>query len=610
MDGSATGENGSAEPSPDDVRVQLRKILESDAFGSHLRRSAFLRYVVEEALAGRAELIKGVSIAMAVFDRDETFDQQTDPVVRLEARRLRHDLDSYYATAGRNDSIRISIPKGSYVPRFERQFDAGPEDAGRPPEPAARAPSDPTRRRKLWRGAALLVLIIVAAATWSIPGVIRDEPATAENDPLLTLPKGPSIAVLPFLNLSGDAEKQYLSDGITEQLTTELARFRDLWVLPLGAMQRYKNGLADPRRLRREFGVDYVLEGSVRASGDDIRITGRLIDAESARYIWIKSFDEPFTPASIYEVQDAIADEVAGNLAGKYGVLAHNSMESSKRKAPESLDAYDCVLRYYDYQITINPERHAAVKACLERAVALEPDYAEAWAVLANVYMQERRFGIGAADEADDAARRAKATIDRAIELDPAEPMARIVLSNLLFTEGDLEGFRQAGEAALRLNPNNSGLLAHYGLRLGLIGEWDRGLALVNKAMHLNPVHPHWYFIPQVLYRYEREEYAFALAELDKVQMPQFFWTHLLRAAALGQMGRTQEAETSVQDLLAIRPAFRQEAVSLMHVWQLPEPLLQSILDGLSKAGLDIAGPLAKQAKAGAAAASPATGHD
>jgi adenylate cyclase len=339
-----------------------------------------------------------------------------------------------------------------------------------------------------------------------------------------------------------------------------------------------------------------VLEGSVRASGDDIRIAGRLIDAEQARYVWVKSFDQPFTPADIYEVQDAIAEEVAGNLAGKYGVLAHNSMELSRRKAPDSLDAYDCVLRYYDYQITIDPKRHAEVKACLERAVAIEPDYAEAWAVLANVYMQEKRFGIDEGDSTGEVALKAKAAIGRAMDLDPAEPMAHIVLSNLLFTEGDLEGFRQAGEEALRLNPNNSDLLAHFGLRLGLIGEWDRGLALVNKAMRLNPVHPHWYYIPQVLYHYEREEYERALAELDQVQMPQFFWTHVLRAATLGQMGRTQEAEAAVQDLLAIRPAFRQEALSLMQIWQFPAPLLQSILEGLGKAGLEIAGAGPEQA--------------
>jgi len=599
MSANAPGGNGIAAPASADVRRELQRILESETFGRRTRRSAFLQYVVEEALAGRAEQLKGVSIAMAVFDRDETFDQQTDPVVRLEARRLRHDLDRYYVSEGRNDPIRISMPKGGYVPRFEWQEDSKSEIPSMGAPPAAIRWHGGAKRQKLWIGIGILTIIVVAAA-WTAPGLIRDRAAKspAAEDPLLALPKGPSIAVLPFLNLSGDTAMEYLSAGITEQLTTELVHFRNLWVVPLGAMNRYKDGLADPRQLRREFGVDYVLEGSVRASGNDIRITGRLIDAESERYIWVKSFDEPLRPANIYEVQDAIAEEVAGNLAGKYGVLAHDSMEVSKRKAPDSLDAYDCVLRYYDYQITINPERHAKVKACLENAVALEPTYAEAWAVLANLYMQEKRFGIGDGYDADDVAIKARTAVERAINLDPNEPTAHIVLSNLLFTEGDLEGFRKAGEAALRLNPNNSDLLAHFGLRLGLIGDWDRGLALVNKAINLNPVHPHWYYFPQVFYHYESQEYERALAELNKIHMPQFFWTYLLRAAALGQLGRPQDAEKAVESLLALRPRFAEEGAKLIGVWQLSEPLRQRIFDGLEKAGLPITGARSERSPA------------
>ncbi len=585
-----------AKPSPQAVREQLKKILDSGVLGGRARRGAFLRYVVEETLAGRGELLKGVSIAMSVFGRDETFDQQTDPIVRLEARRLRHDLDGYYATAGRDDPIRISIPKGGYLPRFEWQ--GSPElETAEPADAADGLPALGTRQSRLWLGAAVCALVVLAVAAWRLPELIGAGPGatTAEQDPLLALPKGPSIAVLPFLNLSGDDDKQYLSDGITEQLTTELARFRDLWVLPLGTMQHFRDGLVDPRALRREFGVDYVLEGSVRTSGEDIRITSRLIDAKSARYVWVKTFDEPFKPASIYEVEAAIAEEVAGNLAGKYGVLAQDDMAVSKRKPPDSLDAYDCVLRYYDYQITINPERHGQVRACLERAVALEPAYAEAWAVLANVYMQEKRFGVGGAAGPGAAAAKAKAAVKRAIELDPAEATGHMVLSNLLFTEGDLEGFRQAGEAALRLNPNNSDALAHYGLRLALSGDWDRGLALVNKAMTLNPVHPQWYRFAQVFYHYDRQEYDLAVAELEKIDMPRFFWTHLAKAAALGQLGRPQAAEAAAQDLLTLKPEFARDGPSFLRVWQFPEPLYEHLVEGLRKAGLKLAGESAHQ---------------
>lgn len=574
MDGLKLASDVSGPP-PHEVREQLQRILEDPEAGVRGRRARLLRYLVDEALAGGGRSLKGVAIAMAVFDRDETFDQQTDPIVRLEARRLRHDLDSYYATAGRNDPIRISIPKGHYVPLFEWQEVERPSASARV-----------TKRQWQLFGASVLALILIAILVWRVSGLF-DRGATAVQADLAS-PKGPSVAVLPFLNLSGNSEKQYLSDGITQQVTTELARFRELRVLPLGSLNLHKDGLADPREIYRKFGTNYVLEGSVRANESSIRITSRLIDAKNARYIWVRSFDEPLKPANIYEVQDAIAQEVAGNVAGKYGAMAYASMEQSQRRAPHSLEAYDCVLRYYQYQITISAERHAGVKACLERAVALEPNYAEAWAVLANVYMQEKRFGLGGENEAEKAANEARAAVARAIELDPADATGHIVLSNLLFTEGDLDGFRQEGEAALRLNPNNSDALAHYGLRLALCGEWDEGLLLVKRAMTLNPAHPHWYRFAQVIYHYDRREYVLALAELNKIDMPSFLWSHLLKTAILGQMGHEQEARMAAQKLVALSSDFESKASEFIAVWQLQEPLHRAIIDGLVKAGLKV----------------------
>ncbi|MCZ6860963.1 MAG: hypothetical protein O7I42_11935 [Alphaproteobacteria bacterium] len=597
MDAIASDAEGPEQPTADEVRAQLRHIQESRDFETGDLRRKFLGYVVEETLAGRTRYLKGVSIAMSVFDRDETFDPQIDPVVRLEARRLRRDLDGYYAASGRTDPIRISIPKGGYVPLFEWQEGTGREKTDMPPvAEATMPPADSPKSigmmpsRGVLLGAIILALIATATAGWYLFGPESRESTVAQttDDALLAMPKGPMIAVLPFLHLSGDAKRQYVSDGITEQLTTELARFRDLWVLALGAMQKYKAEPADPRELRREFGADYALEGSILETGSTIRITARLIDTESARYIWVKSYDAALTPANIYEVQDAIARTVVGNLAGKYGVLAKNDMAQSRRRAPDNLDNYDCVLRYYDNQDNFNIDRRSEVMACLEQAVARDPEYAEAWAVLANLYMQQIRFKFGRQEAVKDVFAKANAAVKRAIKLDPTDPTGHMMYSNLLFSAGDLVGFRQEGETALRLNPNKSISLAHYGMRLVFIGEFDRGRSLLKKAQTLNPLHPHWYRIPEVLYRYDRGEYRQALAELDKIEIPGFFWTHLLRAAIFGQLDRLEGAREAAQSLLKLKPKFRQEALSLIEVWRFPEPLNQSILVGLGKAGLDI----------------------
>jgi tetratricopeptide (TPR) repeat protein len=271
-------------------------------------------------------------------------------------------------------------------------------------------------------------------------------------------------------------------------------------------------------------------------------------------------------------------------------------MVQAKRKAPDSIDAYDCVLRYYNYQIIIQEGRHAEVKACLEQAVVLDPDYAEAWAILSNFYMQEIRLGLVQQDAKRDVVAKAKAAVRRAINLDPPNPAGHTMLSNLLFSEGDLAGFRLEGEAALRLNPNNNTSFGHYGLRLALSGDWDRGLALLNKAFSLNPVYPRWYRFAHAIHHYDRGEYEQALAELEKIDMPKFFWTHVIGAAALGQLGRLEEAKVAVQELLGLRPAFRQQASGLIQVWQFPVPLQQSIVEGLGKAGLEISREASTQA--------------
>ncbi|MEM9105980.1 MAG: hypothetical protein AAGC96_10020 [Pseudomonadota bacterium] len=545
-----------------------------------------LRYIAEETLARPSERLTAVPIAHAVFDRDENFDHQSDPVVRVEARRLRRDLDSYYSGPGAGNPIKISIPKGSYAAQFERQNVPASEQPEIPVQTAE--PSD-GRHKLLVVSAAIIVLVCAAFLSWFyFDPFDQDAQRAAGNGSLFELPKGPSIAVLPFLNLSGDESQQYVSDGISEQIATELAMFRDLWVLPLGSVQQHKFGFTDAGQLREKYGADYILEGSVRVADGTIRITSRLIDALNANYIWVKKFDSTLNPGNIYDVQDAIAREVSANLAGKYGILAQQAMTQSHRKAPKSFEAYDCVLRYYDYQKHISPALYTDVRSCLERAVTLEPDYAEAWAILANIYMQEKRFGYVDRNPSTNVPAKAMDAVQRAIRLDSQSSTAHVILSTLQFTEGDLQGFRDSGEKALSLNPNNSDALAHYGLRLALSGDWETGLPMLNKAMTLNPEYPHWYRFADVLHEYEQENYQSALDRVKQIDMPGFLWSHLVRTAALGQLGQLDDARLAASDLLSLSSDFERNGLDFIRVWNMELPLRQKLVDGLKKAGLQL----------------------
>lgn len=563
------------------IEIQLERILQHNDFPATDLRRAFLSFVVNETLAGRGKLIKGVSIAQEVFGRDENFDQQNDPVVRLEARRLRSDLDRYYVGAGRWDNIRISIPKGGYTPRFEPQEVLQPRPQTTThsvPEPRT---SNPSAKFLLTKVAAIsgLGFLFALMLSWVF---LMPRQLDAEMD----LPKGPVIAVLPFLHLSEDPKRQYFSQGITQQLTTELARFRDLWVLPLGTLQRLSPASVEPQSLAAELGAEFVLEGSVLELGNTLRLTARLVNLETGRYTWVRSYAVDATPADIYSIQNKIIQDVVGNLAGKYGILAQDAMKTARGKAPKHLDAYDCVLRYYDYQISIRLDRHPEIKDCVLNATQIDPEYSEAWAVLSNLYMQEIRFDLGT-DKAQSLSL-ANDAVNRSIELDPESFAAHLMRSNLLFTAGDLTGFKAAGETALALNPNSSTVLAHYGMRLAFSGSWVDGLALVDRAKTLNPVHPQWYLFPEVFYRYHQQEYALALTALDKINMPDFFWVQLLQAASHGQLGNTKQAQVATQELLELKPGVSEGATDIIKIWQLGEDLNLHIEQGLRKAGLDL----------------------
>ncbi|MCA0908427.1 tetratricopeptide repeat protein [Ruegeria marisrubri] len=390
------------------------------------------------------------------------------------------------------------------------------------------------------------------------------------------------VAVLPFDTL-GEGPS-YFADGITQQLTSELVRFRDIWVLPLGSVRRFSQGGTDSHALRAEFDADFALEGSVMDMGDTVVLSARLIDLKSQRYIWVHEYKAGSSPSDIYAAQDRIIQDVIGKLAGKYGVLTQDAMKKAARTPPGNRDAFDCVLSYYNYQVTIDLDRHHAIKACILRALEQNPEYAEAWAVLSNLYLQQIRFGLGGDRQGLFAA--ADAAARRAVEIDPNLAAGHLMLANMRFVLGDIQGFRQAGQVAIDLSPNDTAVLAHYGMRLAFSGEWEEGLTFVERAIALNPVHPHWYRFPRVFYEFDQGNHQQALTILDQIDMPNFVWTHLWGAALNGELGRQEAAQASLNELRALQPDFASKAQDILSIWQLDDSFQRKLLNSLRKAGL------------------------
>ncbi len=280
---------------------------------------------------------------------------------------------------------------------------------------------------------------------------------------------------------------------------------------------------------------------------------------------------------------------MSATVAGNYGVIAEADLAGAQHRPSTSFAAYDCVLRYYHYQTVFDPREHAKVRACLEHAVELDPDYSDAWAVLANIYAQEHRFGFNPRPELYNSYERSLTAAYRAVEIDPRNPTGQLMLANALFDRHNLLAFRKAGEQAISLNPNDPEPLAHYGTRLVYMGDWQRGLALVRKAIALNPDHPQWYLDAIIYYDYQTGDYQRAWTEAQNQGGSGDVWWLLFRVMILGQLGRSAEAQPMIEAALKLKPEVRERLFDMARIWNVPDPHIEHIADGLRKAGLAIA---------------------
>ncbi|HXV07796.1 MAG TPA: tetratricopeptide repeat protein, partial [Burkholderiales bacterium] len=283
-------------------------------------------------------------------------------------------------------------------------------------------------------------------------------------------------------------------------------------------------------------------------------------------------------------LQDEITAQIIGAIAGSYGAISRTRRDTA---GTANLEAYDCVLQAYAYERTLTAAVHAATRDCLERAVKLDPAYAAAWSKLAFLYADEYAFGYnprpGSLDRALDVAQ-------RAVELDPSSDMAHWHLARTYFWRNEVEEAVTEAERALALNPNNAFVLAAAGTYMAPTGgnNLKRGVQLASKALRIDPNPPGWYYVPQILFHYEKREYEAALAASLKMNMPKFFHTYVWRSAIYGQLGRGADAEGSRAKLLRLYPTYPENARRELKKFNVSPALAEHVVDGLRKAGLEI----------------------
>ncbi len=388
----------------------------------------------------------------------------------------------------------------------------------------------------------------------------------------------PVIAVTALTSLSGDRADDLIARGLTEELVVNLARFQEFVVYE--AMP----GQALPT-------AGYVLSGTVRHAGKDIRVTVQLAEMPGSRTVWTQTYERVFEVDNLLAVQDEIASSVAIAVGQPDGVVSERELVNAASR-PSTMEGYTCVLAVYGYWREFDPAEHARLRDCLEKTVAADPGYASAWQMLTFMYLDEYRYGYNVRpptsyrplDMALEAAQ-------RAVFLAATDARSYEALYAAYFYRGDIEAFRRTGADARRLNPNNPEIMADFGNKLVTIGAYEEGAALIRKAFALNPGHPGWYNIGLVLEAYRRGAYDEALAAAERMNMPLHYRSWLFFTMIYGQMGETGKALAAKGELLKLQPDFALNARSDMKKWGYRDDLIEMSVAGLRKAGLEIADP-------------------
>jgi TolB-like protein len=394
------------------------------------------------------------------------------------------------------------------------------------------------------------------------------------------------VAVLPFKFSGTNAELTALAEGLTEEIVTGLSRFSYLRVIARSSTSRYANESVDVRSAGKELGARYVMEGSLRQAGTKLRLAVQLVDALSGAHLWAENFERTFSPETVFEIQDDLVPRIVSTVADMYGVLTRSMSDALRGKADEELSPHEAVLSAFGYMERVTPEEHARVRRILERAVRMAPNQSDAWAMLANLYWEEHAHGL---NPQPDPLGRALAAARRAVEAAPSNNLAHYALASTLFFRKDIPAFRSAAERAIELNRMDASVAAFIGNLIAYAGDWERGCAVVESAMQLNPRHPGWYWFASFNDAYRRRDYHGALGFALKINQPGNFYTHAVIAAAYGQLGMREAARKALQELLAIRPDFARTAREEFGRWFDDLPFIEHQLDGLRKAGLEIA---------------------
>jgi len=512
----------------DKVKVQLNKILDSNTFRESSNLIRFLEFVVVETLEGRGAQLKQYTIAVQAFDRSTTFDSQKDPIVRIQAGRLRQLLTNYYKEEGFNDKILIEIPKGTYIPEFST--------------------------------------------------VERLSSKEGNQLPMIT----PEILVFPFKNLSSLEDNQFIAEGFTEELVTNLSFFKNIVTIRASIHEdNLKNNDSYEDVIPR-----FCLRGTIRFSDTKIKVVVSLYSSIDNRIIWSMDFNEPYELDQIIEMQERVALKVATSVADVYGGAIVKKIQAETQKmAFQDIDRFDIVMVLYAY--LRNPTRieYDKILDLFYDCVKKYPDFGPGWGALADILINN--YILGYTPNCPELLEEGLTYMRKAVNLNPNSQLIRTIQGYSSFVNNQLDECRHQLSYAKSLNPKSAFFIGAIGFFTAMAGDWQNGIEDLKTSFKLNPDYPNWYHIATTLFHLKEKSYEESLSEALKLDIPLIFWDPVLKAVGYAYNDNLVEAEIQLDKLRQILPDFFNQPLFYLKTFIKFDTLLDIVIKGLIKAGLE-----------------------
>jgi adenylate cyclase len=535
----------------------------------------------------RMEFRIGINLGDVIEEGDKIFGDGVNIAARLESL---SEVGGICLSGKAYDEVKNKLPLGfkylgeqpvKNIPEIVRVYQVLME-----PEAVGKVIGKRKARRAQWQWAIIgfvvaMILVFAAAVMWKhYPSSAPKLEVASKEKMAVPLPDKPSIAVLPFVNMSGDPKQEFLSDGITEDIITGLSKVPMLFVIARNSTFTYKGKAVKAKQISEELGVQYVMEGSVQTSANRVRITAQLIDALSGHHIWAERYDRDLK--NIFALQDEVTRNILTAMQVK---ITEGEQALHRDKGIRNLNCYLKFLEAKNYANRFDIEGNNLARRMGEEALAMCPESSSTYELLAITHMMD--YWLGSTKSPQESIEKAIELARRAIALDDAYAQPHGLLSFLYSIKREYEKALAEGERAVALDPNGADVYAWYAISLTFAERPEDAIPLFQKAIRLNPFGPAWYFfnLGSALGNTGRFEEAVSAYQKALQRSPENLLAHVLLAATYNMMGREKEARAEAAEVLRINPKFSLDYFAKALPFK-DQKITNNLIDALRKAGL------------------------